>query len=375
LANNLRFLLGWNGILHNFIPSSLHYNVIIPDDSLKLDKIIEHQEFDGLENIGYLEINKDFGKFGFNMGLRFDDFYTQKNKINHFVLLPRITLRLGPFNSFAVKFSYGKSSQNVYRVFAQSESEIPVDIWLPAIKPAIANQWTIGVYKTFGNLELSVEGYYKKMSNLTTVFPGTSVNQIFFGSKNYILTGGNGWSYGVEFFIRKKFGKTTGWLSYTYSRSFRQFEEINKGFPYPFHYDRPNNIKIVVNRKIGRNVIFSADWVYGTGYPYTRPIGYIPSGYNNLPEITFTSQLLWGRINSARMDDYHRLDFVFKFIKKTSHGRRIWTIGLYNAYNHLNPYYYDFDKQYNSQLHRYQWVMYKYCLFPILPIISYSITW
>lgn len=40
---------------------------------------------------------------------------------------------------------------------------------------------------------------------------------------------GDAYSYGVEFLLKKQTGRFTGWLSYTYSRVFREIPEINNG--------------------------------------------------------------------------------------------------------------------------------------------------
>ena len=51
---------------------------------------------------------------------------------------------------------------------------------------------------------------------------------------------GKGRAYGAEFFIKKKTGKFTGWLSYTLAKTERQIEGINDGNWYNAKQDRTN---------------------------------------------------------------------------------------------------------------------------------------
>lgn len=46
------------------------------------------------------------------------------------------------------------------------------------------------------------------------------------------VTSGQGWSYGMEFLVRKEAGKFTGWLGYTLSWTKQQFDELNFGKPF-----------------------------------------------------------------------------------------------------------------------------------------------
>ncbi len=53
-----------------------------------------------------------------------------------------------------------------------------------------------------------------------------------------ILTFGNGTSYGLELFVKKNFGKLSGWLSYTLSKTTQRFAQLNNGNEFPASFDR-----------------------------------------------------------------------------------------------------------------------------------------
>ncbi len=55
--------------------------------------------------------------------------------------------------------------------------------------------------------------------------------------------------------------------------------EYKWGKPYLFDYNRPNNLSVNLNRRIGNNLNLNLVWIYQSGLPFTEAIGrqYIPS--------------------------------------------------------------------------------------------------
>lgn len=161
--------------------------------------------------------------------------------------------------------------------------------------------------------------------------------------------------YGIEMMISKNVGKTTGWLSYCYSRSFIQVNgvkkelQINNGFEYPSNYDQPHSLNLVLNYQVNRRISLSSDFVYSTGRPITYPESVYYSEGQQL--------LLFSRRNRYRIPDYARLDLSLKlegslFKKKAIHS--YWTLNLYNALGRKNAYsiYYSarYGKVYGNKL-------------------------
>jgi len=168
--------------------------------------------------------------------------------------------------------------------------------------------------------------------------------------------------------IRKKQGKTTGWLSYSYSRSYRYFPDLNNNEIFPFKYDRPHYFNFLIIEKVSKNTSFSANWKFASGQPITLPIGIYNSFYDNNSNFwTEQNFIVFSKINQYRMRAYHRLDIAANFSKKVKRGIRTWTISVYNVYNRQNPYFY-YTKQVNGQ-----WHLNQQSLFPIIPSISYSL--
>ncbi len=64
---------------------------------------------------------------------------------------------------------------------------------------------------------------------------------------------------------------------------------------------------------------------------------------------------------------YHRLDASYE----VRYGRGRLALGVYNLYNRLNPYYIDFDREYNEETDSLGDGFRRYSLFPFLPSVSY----
>ena len=204
------------------------------------------------------------------------------------------------------------------------------------------------------------------MENLLEYKEGASFVGIGTDWQNKVETG-NGRSYGGELFIQKKEGKTTGWIGYTLSWTDRQFDNLNFGERFPYKYDRRHDLSVALVHHWKDHIDVSMAWVYGTGNAVTLPqasyLGVQPAHggfYSN--EIYY-----YGERNSFRMQDYHRLDLSIAFRKQKKWGVRTWTFGVYNAYNHRNPFYIDIGRD-DAGNRRFV----QYSLFPIIPSFSYS---
>ena len=222
---------------------------------------------------------------------------------------------------------------------------LPTDLWVPStkrVRPQTSWQTALGVAKTvWDEYEFSLEGYYKQMKNVVSYKEGVD----FIGLENDWqdkVTQGDGEAYRLEVFLQKKKGKTTGWLGYTLSWNWRQFDEINGGDRYPFKYDRRHDLSLVLSHQINPKVSITGAWVYGTGnsitlplFRYTTPVLVdLENDYVYVEEVETI-----GKKNDFRMAAYHRMDLNVEFYKKKRKYERWWTIGAYNVYNRSNPYF------------------------------------
>lgn len=379
---NYKMKFGGTSIFHHFNPNTTSYKSF--ENSAAIDTSFGSTKQNGLENAVYLENEISIGTRLFtNIGLRVANYQTSNH--NYFSFEPRFLTTYMIGNSTLLKASYSSMNQYIH-LLTGSGPNMQNDIWVPvtdAMKPSLSKQYAVGLEKTFrdGKYEVSLEGYYKTMSDLITYKDGVATLSSASDWQTQVETNGKGKSYGLEFLLQKTKGSATGWIAYTYSKATRQFENKNNGNPYPFKYDRTNDISIVYLQKIKNNIQFSATWVYGTGNPYTLAA----EKFKMMPEIgtDLNNYLTYGQVyndlNSYRMRSYHKLDVGINFNKTVKRGERTWSINIYNVYNRQNPYYYFLDTSYQfDEKGRIvpegtKTVLKQQSYFPIIPSFSYSL--
>ncbi|HEX8060926.1 MAG TPA: TonB-dependent receptor, partial [Cyclobacteriaceae bacterium] len=188
---------------------------------------------------------------------------------------PRLAVKISLGDQSSIKLSYNRNLQYV-QLISNTTAISPLDLWRSSnyyIKPAIGNQVAVGYFQNFADnkVEFSVETYYKLIENLVEYKNGASLFMNPFLESQLLKAEGK--MYGAEFFLRKNTGKLTGWIAYTYSRTFRRTVDvadedmINEGKYYPSNYDKPNYLAIAANYAFTRRVNASANFTYSTGRP------------------------------------------------------------------------------------------------------------
>ena len=191
---------------------------------------------------------------------------------------------------------------------------------------------------------------------------------------------GRGRSRGVEFFVRKTSGKTTGWISYTLAKSDRWFPDgsINMGRPFPYKYDRRHSVNLVVSHRFSEKVDLSASWILATGGTMTLPTRttaiLVPDSDRFERYIRSADNI--GSRNNYRLPPTHRLNLGVNLRHTTRRGNEVvWNISVYNAYNAMNPNFVMTGSQlsslYYSTSDRIQ--LNKITVLPILPSFSYTL--
>jgi hypothetical protein len=335
-----RIRFGATNTYHTYSPGAFTLNVKI--DNFKADTLLGSINTFAHEPFIYAEDEINLGKFKANVGLHYGGIYTEGSWYGS--LQPRVGVSYRLPLDIALKASFASMQQNV-NLLTNEGIGLPTDLWTPSTKriaPQKSWQVAAGAAKTWrDDYEVSVEGYYKDMSNVLSLKEGAS----FLGTQNNWqdkVTQGNGKAYGVEFFIQKKEGNTTGFISYTWSKNLRQFDDLNGGLEFPYKYDRRNDLKLIVSHKFTNRLSINGAWQYGTGnavtlYTNQFRLPNIGQGIDNYykQEIEVASI---GERNSYRMPAYHRLDFSVEWTKKKKMHSRTWVLGCYNVYARPNPF-------------------------------------
>jgi len=282
----------------------------------------------------------------------------------YFNLEPRISAAYRLNNTSSLKAAYARTTQNMHLI-SFSASGTPYDRWTMSsnnIKPQIGDQYSLGYFRNFGNdtYEFSVEAYYKDLRNQIDFKDNADFNQ-YNVMDTEILTG-KGRAYGIEFLLKKRRGRLTGWVGYTLAKSEKKIDGINDDRWYKTYQDRTHDISIVGMYQLNKKWSLSAAWVYYTGNALTYPSGKY--------QIDGKDVMYYAERNGYRAPAYHRLDLgAICSLKKTKKYSSELAFSLYNAYGRENAYMIDFrtnDDDPNKTS------AYQYSLFRFIPSISWN---
>ncbi len=264
----------------------------------------------------------------------------------------RLSTRYTLQENLALKAGFNTMHQYIHKV-SNTSIMSPTDTWKLSdlnIKPQKGWQVAAGIYHETGaknretgmrsrEYELSAEVYYKHMSDYLSYRNSAVLLMNQHLETDVIATKGK--AYGVELQVKKPFGRLNGWVNYTFSRTFlRQDDDrvatpVNDGRWFSSEYDRPHEVKAVMNFKFTERYSLSSNFNYATGRPTTIPTGrYFNErlGYY-LPFYT--------ERNTYRIPDYMRLDLAFNIEpthRLTSFVHTSFSIGVYNALARKNAY-------------------------------------
>ncbi len=280
---------------------------------------------------------------------------------------PRFTMNAMLNRESSIKFDYSRTRQYIHLI-SNTSGGPSMEVWMPSttiVKPSVADQLSIGYFRNFAdnNFESSLELYYKDMQDLTDYQDGADLllNQYV---ESQLVFGG-GYSYGAEFLFKKNKGNLTGWLGYTWSKTQREFPDINNGKVYSASNDRTHDLSLTAMYALSPKLHLSANWVYQTGTAVT-----FPSGKYKIDGETVN---YYAERNSYRMPDYHRLDLGLTY--NFSHEGRFESnlnFSIYNAYGQKNAYSIYFRENEDDPTLTEAVKVY---LFTYFPSISYNFKW
>lgn len=388
---------------HTFTPMS----VSAEQDTIEFDTGLAQKLFSHESAVYFLDEFDVTENFRINAGLRYSTFQhvgpftryikgdglsTQDSLVEYpsgetiqfyHGLEPRISMRWMLKDKSSIKAGYSYNYQYVH-LTSLSAVSLPTDIWYPTTsiaRPQKGWQASVGYFRNFleNMIETSLELYYKDLRNLIEykegALPGDNVND----NTDNLLTFGRGYSYGAELFLKKTYGKFTGWVGYTWSKTDRIFEDLNDGNPFPAKYDRRHDLSVVGSYKLNDRWLFSASFIYATGNTLTLPT----SWYVQDQDLLFN----YGQRNGTRMPAYHRLDIgatlyskEYKMVtdpatgeevKKKKRFRSNWAFSVYNVYNRANPFFLYVDNDGDFLEGNFEISVKQVTLFPIIP----SVTW
>ncbi|MFI5140939.1 MAG: carboxypeptidase-like regulatory domain-containing protein [Bacteroidia bacterium] len=382
LNSKNKFKFGFQSIYHKLIPGS-----ITSTSNTPLSRRGVPNKF-AWENAIYLSHELRFNdKFSIEYGARLTSFtllgpgtfytydandnitdsakFTQTQSVKTYInLQPRATFNYVLNAKSSIKGNYARNTQYMH-LLQNTTSGSPTDLWIPSsnnVKPELCDQVSLGYFRNFldNMFETSIETYYKAYQNQIDYVNGAQLN--LNANVESQLLYGIGRSYGVELFIKKKYGRFTGWLGYTLSRTERKINGINNDNWYAATQDVTHYITAVGIYQLNKKWTASAVFVYYTGNAVTFPSG----KYEVNGQVVF----YYTQRNGYRMPAYNRLDIGFTYqAKKTEKFESSWNFSCYNAYGRENPYSITFQVNPNNPQQTQAVMTY---LFRWVPSITYN---
>lgn len=243
-----------------------------------------------------------------------------------------------------------------------------VDAVIPAEKTfpeEVTHQGYVGFFYADefekSNLNLTTGAYYRYMSGLVSYKTGINMFRLAQNSWEYETATGIGESVGMETTLSYNRPYFQSALSYTLSKTIRQFDEINDGLPFPYKFDRRHILNVQgkyqfaeskgENGAVKRHY-FNTVVAYSTGHRETMPIsnylGTFPPYWGTVATYGGDYTMEFNRMmhyrqemtsmNEYMMPDYFRVDFSYSFEKYTLNHTSVLTLSIFNILNRHNPY-------------------------------------
>jgi hypothetical protein len=264
---------------------------------------------------------------------------------------PRLRARWEPFGAAqgALQGAVGLYRQYVVGVTDMRDVSSVFIAWMeaPDHDPLKALHATLGWQQPLGGgFRWSVDGYYKRMTGIpVTVW--SAVAQF-----TTQLARADGESWGADLRLEYMSPRVRGFLGYGYgwTRYETAQEEFSDWFGEPvqsYHppHDRRHQLNAILSVDLGAFTA-SARWQFGSGLPFTQPIGFdeIFDFSRELSQVTTTvgtTRLLIDKPYTGRLPLVHRLDVALERAFDVSFGQIALQAGVINAYDRRNMFYYD----------------------------------
>ncbi|MFK7757222.1 MAG: TonB-dependent receptor [Flavobacteriales bacterium] len=279
-------------------------------------------------------------------------------------LEPRVGVRYRINDKSSIKAGYNRMYQYIH-LASNGSSVTPFDIYFPsgpAVRPRSVDQFSAGYFRNMkdNQYEASVEVYYKDMKNKLDFKDHA---QLFLNNQlEGELRFGDGYSMGLELFVRKNEGRFKGFLSYTLSSSLQTINEVNGGREYRAKQDRLHDFALVGSYDLNERWKFGANFILQSGRAITAPSGRFDYGGTIVP--------VYSDRNAARMPAYHRFDLSATLQGKKNPNRKWqseWVFSIYNVYSRKNAFSIAFVRNDEDKP-----VARKTYLFPIIPAVTYN---
>ena len=194
---------------------------------------------------------------------------------------------------------------------------------IPILK---SKQASLGIQYLGSGWLLDASGYLKEVDGIT------SQSQGFTTKYEFTRTTGSYQVLGLDFLARKQFKNISTWMGYSYMINDYTFNELEE-LQFPSNFDNTHSLRLGVTY-FNKFLNVSAGLKYRTGVPTSLP---------ELGNEVVDDEINFGIANSARLDDYVRVDlsalYKLKIASKVQSeiGASVWNV--LNTENTINDFY------------------------------------
>ena len=269
-------------------------------------------------------------------------------RVNHFdatgdnFFEPRLAFTLGLTDTIRLKGAWGRYSQIVNSITREDVQQGNREFWVLSDGETIpfgkATHYILGMSYETQRFLFDIEAFHKDLSGLSEFAMRFTPWSEEVDYNRFFYTG-RGVANGLEFLLQKKYGRYTGWVSYTLSRVEHTFPDLESD-PFPALHDQTHEFKIV-NSYDWNKWTFSGTWIYATGRPYTEPVGVEEEEIFEGGRII--ERVVLGAKNGARLPAYHRLDLSVSYRFRMAGSQSIVGATVFNLYDRKNVWYKEFD--------------------------------
>jgi len=333
VINNYVIKTGFGVVHRQFSPQNNQYYLsraqeVIYDSSYKSFQSSTLQPYFFIENKIYSK------HFQTNLGIR-QDFFRTDNQTWTSYWQPRIGFQYSGFENWVLNMNYSKIYQFVHQI-PNNTTGIPIDLWIPANQTfgsSSMQEFALGLLFKKKKYNYSIQAYHRSFDD---VLEYKNESGIFVHTNSLkTFASGEGRAFGIECLAQKNIGKLQGWISYTLSKSDRQFDELNQGKRFLSKYHRAHNLGIFLNFPLTNQWFFSTNWQWISG------------NFISLPTVHYNLRTPSGKVpihhlqrrNNFQLRDYNSLNVSFKKNVNKSWGMSEWTFSLFNVYGYPNPMY------------------------------------
>lgn len=251
----------------------------------------------------------------------------QYSSLGNFYAEPRLNLEYPLLDALRLKASAERRYQPISQLveFDQTELRLENNLWILSDDeqfPILSStQFSAGLLLDYNGWTIDSDGYFKKISGLTSYTNG-------FSNPIIELSEGESKILGIDILLKKQIENYRIWAGYTFNDIDYTFSALQTE-AFPGNNDITHNFRISNTYQLD-HWQFSLGWSYRTGEPLTP----INSYDQNTAFATF------GEVNSIRLENFHRLDasIIYDFnLSKNGQWRGRFGLSVLNVYNRKIP--------------------------------------